>query len=76
MAVARALANEPAVLLADEPTGNLDRKNSEIVAEIFDDLAANGQAIVIVTHDHSLAERARRLVKMEDGLVVGDEQLR
>jgi lipoprotein-releasing system ATP-binding protein len=75
VAVARALANDPAVLLADEPTGNLDRRNSEIVAEIFDDLARRGQSIVIVTHDMSLARRARRMVKMDDGEVVADEPL-
>ena len=73
VAIARALANEPAVLLADEPTGNLDRKNSEIVAEIFDELGAKGQAIVIVTHDLALARRARRMVRMEDGAIVSDE---
>ncbi|HWP41545.1 MAG TPA: ABC transporter ATP-binding protein [Tepidisphaeraceae bacterium] len=73
VAIARALANEPAVLLADEPTGNLDRKNGELVAEIFDDLAARGQTIVIVTHDMHIAQRARRLVRMDDGEVVQDE---
>lgn len=72
VAIARALANEPLVLLADEPTGNLDKKNSEIVAEIFSNLASTGQAIVMVTHDLHLAERARRLIKMEDGEIVSD----
>jgi len=72
VAIARALANEPAVLLADEPTGNLDRKNSEIVAEIFQQLAAAGQTIVMVTHDTQLAHRARRMVTMEDGAIVSD----
>jgi len=76
VAVARALANEPAVLLADEPTGNLDKKNSELVAEIFQELAASGQAIVMVTHDAVLAQRGRRMIRMEDGQIVGDEQLR
>jgi lipoprotein-releasing system ATP-binding protein len=75
VAIARALANEPAVLLADEPTGNLDRRNSEIVAEIFDNLGAKGQSIVIVTHDLALARRARRMVSMEDGNIVSDEPL-
>jgi lipoprotein-releasing system ATP-binding protein len=75
VAVARALANEPAVLLADEPTGNLDRKNSEIVAEIFNNLASTGQAIVMVTHDTALAHRARRMISMEDGDIVQDVAL-
>jgi lipoprotein-releasing system ATP-binding protein len=72
VAIARALANEPAVLLADEPTGNLDRKNGELVAEIFHELAGTGQTIVMVTHDLSLAQKARRMVQMEDGNVVRD----
>lgn len=76
VAIARALANEPAVLLADEPTGNLDKRNSELVADIFDQLAAAGQSIVIVTHDQTLAHRANRLISMEDGSVVSDELLR
>jgi len=75
VAVARALANEPAVLLADEPTGNLDRRNSERVAQIFAELHATGQAIVMVTHDLALAQRARRMVRMDDGLVVEDRLL-
>jgi lipoprotein-releasing system ATP-binding protein len=73
VAIARALANEPAVLLADEPTGNLDKRNSERVAEIFQELGGKGQAIVMVTHDVSLARRAGRMITMEDGLVVRDE---
>ncbi|HEY7120094.1 MAG TPA: ABC transporter ATP-binding protein [Tepidisphaeraceae bacterium] len=72
VAIARALANEPAVVLADEPTGNLDRKNSEIVADLFAQLAAGGQTIVMVTHDNAFAERARRMVTMEDGTVIRD----
>jgi lipoprotein-releasing system ATP-binding protein len=72
VAIARALANEPAVLLADEPTGNLDRANGERVAEVFDELSAQGQTIVMVTHDLTFAARARRLVKMEDGMVIED----
>jgi ABC-type lipoprotein export system ATPase subunit len=73
VAIARALANEPAVLLADEPTGNLDSRNGHLVADIFDELAAAGQAIVMVTHDTSLAHRARRMVSMEDGRIIRDE---
>ena len=73
VAIARALANEPPVLLADEPTGNLDRKNSELVADIFKELSRRGgQSIVMVTHDLTLAARARRRVTMEDGAVIAD----
>jgi predicted ABC-type transport system involved in lysophospholipase L1 biosynthesis ATPase subunit len=72
VALARALANRPAVLLADEPTGNLDKKNADLVADIFNDLASQGQALVMVTHDPSLAARARRMIRMEDGNVVSD----
>ncbi|HEX5241648.1 MAG TPA: ABC transporter ATP-binding protein [Tepidisphaeraceae bacterium] len=75
VAIARALANEPAVLLADEPTGNLDRRNSEMVAEIMQDISQQGQAIVMVTHDMALAQRARRMLTMEDGMLVKDEIL-
>lgn len=73
--MARALANEPKVVLADEPTGNLDRGNSDRVAAIFDELAGTGQAIVIVTHDQQLARRARRMITMEDGRLASDELL-
>ena len=73
VAIARALANEPAVLLCDEPTGNLDKKNSEGVAELFKQLASGGQTIVMVTHDPQLARRARRMITMEDGNIVRDE---
>jgi len=72
VAIARALANQPSVLMADEPTGNLDKRNSELVAEILGQLGAAGQAIVMVTHDVSLAHRARRMITMEDGLIVSD----
>jgi lipoprotein-releasing system ATP-binding protein len=76
VAIARALANEPAVLLADEPTGNLDRHNGQIVADVFNELAATGQTIVMVTHDTQLARQAHRMITMEDGRVLTDEALR
>lgn len=76
VAVARALANEPAVLLADEPTGNLDRKNSDRIADIFAQLASAGQALIMVTHDTALAHRASRMITMEDGNIVADQTLR
>ncbi len=74
VAIARALANEPAVVLADEPTGNLDKKNADKVSEIFDELAQRGQTIIYVTHDRELAARARRKIRMEDGLIVADDR--
>lgn len=74
VAIARALANEPDVLLADEPTGNLDRHNSQVVADIFRELASSGQSIVMVTHDLALARQARRMITMEDGQIIRDEQ--
>jgi len=70
VAIARALANEPAVILADEPTGNLDSKNAAVVATVFDELAANGQTILMVTHDLVLADRAKTRIRMEDGKIV------
>jgi lipoprotein-releasing system ATP-binding protein len=75
VAVARALANEPAALLADEPTGNLDKRNHEIVADLFQQIASGGQTIVMVTHDLGLAGRAQRTIMMEDGTVAGDGQV-
>jgi lipoprotein-releasing system ATP-binding protein len=74
VAIARALANDPAVILADEPTGNLDRKNSELVADIFQQLAAAGQTLIMVTHDPAFAHRARRIITMEDGNIIADTQ--
>ena len=74
VAICRALANEPAVVLADEPTGNLDKQNADRVSAIFDELAARGQTIVYVTHDRELAARAKRRIRMSDGRIVGDER--
>jgi lipoprotein-releasing system ATP-binding protein len=73
VAIARALANEPRVVLADEPTGNLDRKNGDMVADIFQQLFETGQAIVMVTHDTTLAQKASRIITMEDGNIIRDE---
>jgi lipoprotein-releasing system ATP-binding protein len=74
VAIARALANEPRVLLADEPTGNLDRRNGELIADIFHELNSGGQSIVMVTHDVSMAKRAGRRITMEDGRIVHEER--
>lgn len=71
VAIARALINDPAIILADEPTGNLDKKNSEIVFSIFKELAeADKQSLLIVTHDIEFAERTHRIIEMEDGRII------
>ncbi len=72
VAIARALVNEPALLLADEPTGALDSANGERVMALLDDLNRTGQTILLVTHDPVLAGRARRTISLRDGRVVGD----
>ena len=67
VAIARALANQPLILLADEPTGNLDSKNGQRVFDIFESLAANGQTVITVTHDAVLAQRTHRQIHLVDG---------
>ena len=69
VAIARALANDPALLLADEPTGRLDTATSEVVFEIFEQVVAKGTTMIIVSHDHSLAERTKRLIRLADGKI-------
>jgi putative ABC transport system ATP-binding protein len=69
IAIARALANDPLLLAADEPTGNLDTKSSEMVLELFIDLAGSGKTILMVTHDQELAKRASRTIRLKDGRV-------
>jgi putative ABC transport system ATP-binding protein len=75
VAMARALANEPLVLLADEPTGNLDTAATLDVLRLFQDLRGAGQTLVIVTHDERVAASADRLITMRDGRFVDDTQL-
>ena len=73
VAVARALVNRPSLLLADEPTGNLDSKTTTEIMALFDDLRSRGNTIVVVTHEEEIAHHARRIVRLRDGKVVSDE---
>ncbi|MEO5510595.1 MAG: ABC transporter ATP-binding protein [Longimicrobiales bacterium] len=72
VAIARALINSPAILLADEPTGNLDSQTGEEIMALFDELHGTGQTIIVVTHEHHIAERAHRTVTLRDGLISSD----
>jgi putative ABC transport system ATP-binding protein len=76
VAIARALVTDPAVVLADEPTGNLDSQSGAEVLEMVYSLNAEGRTIVLITHEDSVAERARRVVRLRDGLIVEDIRLR
>jgi putative ABC transport system ATP-binding protein len=69
VAIARALANQPRLILADEPTGELDQATGEAIAELFDRLHRDGTSVVVVTHDPSIAARAQRILRMRDGRI-------
>jgi putative ABC transport system ATP-binding protein len=72
VAIARALVNNPAIILADEPTGNLDSKTSIEIMEIFGDIHQRGNTVVLVTHEEEIALHAKRVIRLRDGIVEHD----
>jgi putative ABC transport system ATP-binding protein len=75
VAVARALVNRPSILLADEPTGNLDSKTGNEIMALFAELAQRGNTIIVVTHEEDIARLSRRILRIRDGLIASDERL-
>lgn len=74
VAVARALVNHPSIILADEPTGNLDSRTSEDIMNLFEEIYHQGNTVIVITHEEEIARRAHRIVRIKDGVVAGDEQ--
>ena len=74
MAIARALVTNPSILLADEPTGNLDSQTSVEILALFDELHSDGQTIIVVTHEPDVAAHGQRVVRLKDGKVVEDRR--
>jgi len=76
VAVARALVNKPSIILADEPTGNLDTRTGEEIMALFEALSLKGNTVILVTHEEDIARHARRIIRIRDGLIAADEQTR
>jgi putative ABC transport system ATP-binding protein len=73
VAIARALVNSPSIVLADEPTGNLDSKTGDEIMNLFQNLHAQGNTIILVTHEHDIAQHAHRIIYIRDGRIASDE---
>ncbi len=76
VAIARALVNNPSIILADEPTGNLDSKTSEEIMKIFDKIQAEGNTVILVTHEEDIARYAHRIIRLKDGLIESDNVMK
>ncbi|MDR9419333.1 ABC transporter ATP-binding protein [Gracilimonas sp.] len=75
VAIARALVNNPSILLADEPTGNLDTKTGEEIMNLFEELYRQGNTIIVVTHEQEIADHARRIIRLRDGIIESDKKV-
>jgi putative ABC transport system ATP-binding protein len=75
VAIARALVTQPSIILADEPTGNLDSKTGVEIMNLFEQLYAQGNTLIVVTHEEDIAQHARRIVRLRDGLIESDANI-
>ena len=74
VAIARALVNDPSIILADEPTGNLDSKTSHEIMDIFEQIQTVGNTVVLVTHEEDIANHAHRIIRLRDGVIESDKR--